>query len=54
MPLQLGQMLGHGSVWAPIVSDIRGACVRIRFQNGVRPRKRAAGREFCRFSLVVC
>lgn len=38
----------------PIVSDIRGAYVRIRFQNGVRPRKRAAGREFCRFSLVVC
>ena len=38
----------------PIVSDIRGAYVRIRFQNGVRPEKRAAGRESCRFSLVVC
>ena len=37
-----------------IVSDIRGAYVRIRFQNGVRPEKRAAGRESCRFSLVVC
>ena len=41
-------------VWAPIVSNIRGAYVRIRFLNGVRPEKRAAGREFCRFSLVVC
>lgn len=41
-------------VWAPIVSNIRGAYVRIRFQNGIRPKKRAAGRESCRFSLVVC
>ena len=41
-------------VWAPIVSDIREAYVRILFQNGVRPEKRAAGRESCRFSLVVC
>ena len=41
-------------VWAPIVSNIRGAYVRIRFLNGVRPEKRAAGRESCRFSLVVC
>lgn len=41
-------------VWAPIVSNIRGAYVRIWFLNGVRPEKRAAGRESCRFSLVVC
>ena len=41
-------------VWAPIVSNIRGAYVRIRFLNGVRPEKRAADRESCHFSLVVC
>lgn len=44
----------RGLAWMPIVANIRGAYVRIRFQNGVRPEKRAADRESCRFSLVVC